>query len=66
MALVRWPLLVRWLYTTAARGEAARALSLAEGSPVLAVTRINYDREFWRHDAVRILIDSHVQGVGHP
>ncbi|MDX1267322.1 MAG: UTRA domain-containing protein [Oceanisphaera sp.] len=52
---------------TAARGEAARALSLAEGSPVLAVTRINYDqqgriidcdREIWRHDAVRIRIDS--------
>lgn len=52
---------------TAARGEAARVLSLAEGSPVLAVTRINYDqhgrlidcdREIWRHDAVRIRIDS--------
>jgi DNA-binding GntR family transcriptional regulator len=52
---------------TAARGEAARVLNLAPGSPVLAVTRINYDqfgrpidcdREIWRHDAVRIRIDS--------
>lgn len=58
---------------TAARGEAARALCLAEGSPVLAVTRVNYDqhgriidcdREIWRHDAVRIRIDSHGQESG--
>lgn len=52
---------------TAAQGEAARVLNLAPGSPVLAVTRINYDqhgrlldcdREIWRHDAVRIRVDS--------
>ncbi|WP_116472709.1 UTRA domain-containing protein [Zobellella maritima] len=60
---------------TAACGEAARTLSLAEGSPVLAVTRVNYDqhgriidcdREIWRHDAVRIRIDSHQRNSGSP
>ncbi|NHH99975.1 putative transcriptional regulator of 2-aminoethylphosphonate degradation operon [Oceanimonas sp. MB9] len=52
---------------TAARGEAAGVLNLAQGSPVLAVSRINYDqfdrvidcdREVWRHDAVRIRVES--------
>jgi DNA-binding GntR family transcriptional regulator len=42
-------------------------LNLAEGSPLLMIIRINYDkngrildcdREFWRHDAVRISVDS--------
>lgn len=52
---------------TAVRGEAASTLNLSQGSPVLAVSRINYDqfdrvidcdREIWRHDAVRIRVES--------
>ena len=55
------------IVSTAARGAVARALCLADGAPVLLITRINYDeqgalidcdREYWRHDAVVIRIDS--------
>jgi len=52
---------------TAARGEVAQALMLADGSPILRITRINYDQqqriidcdvEYWRHDAIRLSVDS--------
>jgi DNA-binding GntR family transcriptional regulator len=45
----------------------AHALTLAEGSPILLVFRVNYDQhgqiidcdhEYWRHDAIRITVDS--------
>ncbi|MNW15575.1 putative transcriptional regulator of 2-aminoethylphosphonate degradation [compost metagenome] len=45
----------------------ANYLNLPEGSPLLMIIRVNYDqhgqildcdREFWRHDAVRITMDS--------
>ncbi|BEV73532.1 UTRA domain-containing protein [Paludibacterium sp. THUN1379] len=57
------------IFPSAARGEVAQALTLAEGSPILLVFRINYDQhgriidcdhEYWRHDAIRITVDSHV------
>lgn len=59
------------IYPTAARGEVAQALMLAEGSPVLLISCVNYDqhgqvidcdREYWRHDAVRISVDSQILG----
>lgn len=52
---------------TGARGEVAQALMLAEGSPILRISRVNFDQtgriidcdhEYWRHDAIRISIDS--------
>lgn len=52
---------------TGARGEVAQALMLAEGSPILLISRVNFDQagriidcdqEYWRHDAIRISIDS--------
>lgn len=52
---------------TAAWGEVAQALMLTEGSPILLICCINYDQngeiidcdhEYWRHDAVRISVDS--------
>lgn len=52
---------------TAARGEVAQALMLAEGSPILRIARVNYDQnqriidcdiEYWRHDAIRVTVDS--------
>ncbi|TDR81489.1 UTRA domain-containing protein [Paludibacterium purpuratum] len=55
------------IYPSAARGDVAQALTLAEGSPILLVFRINYDQhgriidcdhEYWRHDAIRITVDS--------
>jgi DNA-binding GntR family transcriptional regulator len=55
------------IYPSAARGEVAHALTLAEGSPILLVFRVNYDQhgqiidcdhEYWRHDAIRITVDS--------
>jgi DNA-binding GntR family transcriptional regulator len=55
------------IYPTAANASVAHHLNLAEGSPLLMIIRINYDkngrildcdREFWRHDAVRISVDS--------
>lgn len=55
------------IYPTAAQASVAHHLNLAEGSPLLMIIRINYDqngrildcdREFWRHDAVRISVDS--------
>ena len=50
----------------AVSGDAASELRLADGSPALLVTRINYgldngirdcDFEYWRHDAVLIEVD---------
>jgi DNA-binding GntR family transcriptional regulator len=58
------------IYPTAADASVAHHLNLAEGSPLLMIIRVNYDqngrildcdREFWRHDAVRISVDV---GVG--
>lgn len=55
------------IYPSAARGEVAQALTLADGSPILLVFRINHDQhgriidcdhEYWRHDAIRITVDS--------
>ncbi|MBV8049227.1 MAG: UTRA domain-containing protein [Paludibacterium sp.] len=55
------------IYPSAARGDVAQALTLAEGSPILLVFRINYDQhgqiidcdhEYWRHDAILITVDS--------
>lgn len=55
---------------TAARGDVAQALLLAEGSPILRIVRVNYDQqqriidcdvEYWRHDAIRVSVDSHPQ-----
>lgn len=54
---------------SAARGNVAQALTLAEGSPILLIFRINYDQhgqiidcdhEYWRHDAIRVTVDSGV------
>jgi len=59
------------IYPTAARGEVARALMLTDGSPILLIACVNYDQygqiidcdhEYWRHDAVRISVDSHTVG----
>ena len=59
------------IYPAAARGEVAEQLNITPGSPILMITRINYDQngmlvdcdhEYWRHDAVRIAVDS---GDGH-
>ncbi len=56
---------------TAARGQIAQALMLAEGSPILLIARVNYDQtgriidcdhEYWRHDAIRISVDSLTAG----
>lgn len=55
------------IYPTAAQAGVANYLNLPEGSPLLMIIRVNYDqhgqildcdREFWRHDAVRIFMDS--------
>jgi DNA-binding GntR family transcriptional regulator len=55
---------------TAARGAVAQALMLADGSPILRIARINYDQqqriidcdiEYWRHDAIRVTVDSQPQ-----
>ncbi|WP_095079509.1 UTRA domain-containing protein [Pseudomonas sp. Irchel s3h17] len=55
------------IYPTAAQASVANYLNLPEGSPLLMIIRVNYDqhgqildcdREFWRHDAVRITMDS--------
>lgn len=51
---------------TAVSGDAATVLRVADGSPTLMVTRVNYglnngirdcDFEYWRHDAVLIEVD---------
>ncbi|MCS3456784.1 DNA-binding GntR family transcriptional regulator [Aeromonas sp. BIGb0405] len=51
----------------AARGEIARVLNLAQGSPVLRLVRVNYDQagalidcdiEHWRPDAICIALDT--------
>lgn len=55
---------------TAARGEVAQILMLAEGSPILRISCINYDQhgqiidcdhEYWRHDAVCISMSSQME-----
>lgn len=55
------------IYPAAARGEVAQQLNVTAGSPILMITRTNYDQngmlvdcdhEYWRHDAVRIAVDS--------
>lgn len=55
------------IVSSAASGEVAQALALREGSPVLHILRVNYDDrggafdcdiEYWRHDAIRIVVDS--------
>ena len=55
------------IFPAAARGEVAQQLNITPGSPILMITRINYDQngmlvdcdhEYWRHDAVRIAVDS--------
>lgn len=47
-------------------------LNLAQGSPVLRLVRVNYDEggglidcdiEHWRHDAIRICLDTRPQGL---
>lgn len=51
----------------AASGTVAHCLALRDGSPILHITRVNFDLhgevidcdvEYWRHDAVRMVIDS--------
>ncbi len=63
------------IFPTAARGEVAQALMLAEGSPILRIARVNYDQsgrvidcdiEYWRHDAIRVSVDSHPALDGSP
>ncbi len=58
------------IYPSGARGEVARRLNVTAGSPILAITRVNYDQhgvlvdcdhEYWRHDAVRISVDSQAE-----
>lgn len=59
------------VFPTAAKGNVAKKLNLAEGQLVLKIRRVNYNQhgvvidcefEHWRHDAVQICIDSHTQG----
>lgn len=58
------------IYPAAAYGEVAQQLNITAGSPILMIKRINYDQhgtlvdcdhEYWRHDAVRIVVDSQDQ-----
>ncbi|MHA7001580.1 UTRA domain-containing protein [Aeromonas schubertii] len=60
---------------TAARGEVARSLNLAEGSQVLRIRRRNLDPEgrlvdgdieHWRPDAIRICLETGMLAAGHP
>jgi len=60
------------IFPAAAYGDAARHLTVAEGSPLLMIIRINYDqhgrvidcdREYWRHDALRVSVDSHAPAI---
>lgn len=55
------------IFPAAARGEVAQRLNVTAGSPILMITRINYDQdgmlvdcdhEYWRHDAVLVAVDS--------
>jgi len=55
------------IYPVAAYGDVAQQLNVTVGSPILMIKRINYDQhgmlvdcdhEYWRHDAVRIVVDS--------
>jgi DNA-binding GntR family transcriptional regulator len=55
------------IYPAAAYGAVALQLNIASGNPILMIKRINYDQhgvlvdcdhEYWRHDAVRIVVDS--------
>ncbi|MBN3786285.1 UTRA domain-containing protein [Burkholderia sp. Bp8963] len=58
------------IYPSAARGEVAQHLNVTPGSPILMIARVNYDQhgmlvdcdhEYWRHDAVRISVDSQAE-----
>lgn len=58
------------IYPSAARSEVAQRLNVTAGSPILMITRVNYDQngmlvdcdhEYWRHDAVRISVDSQAE-----
>jgi DNA-binding GntR family transcriptional regulator len=51
--------------------EAAERLGVKSGTPGLKVTRssfdaagrvVEYDREYWRHDAIRVHVDLTVKG----
>ncbi|GAB6176890.1 UTRA domain-containing protein [Desulfobaculum senezii] len=52
---------------TAAMGHIADMLSIADGSSILHIARVNYDQhgklidcdmEYWRHDAIQIAVDT--------
>ncbi|MBJ3813876.1 phosphonate utilization transcriptional regulator PhnR [Shimwellia pseudoproteus] len=55
-------------YPTALPAQAAQALGVMEGRPALLLQRLNYDQhgrvldfdiEYWRHDSLRIEVDTH-------
>jgi len=55
------------IYPTALVGIAAEQLNVAQGSQGLQIIRVNYDQnnrlidcdfEFWRHDAIRVRVDT--------
>ena len=55
-------------YPTALPARAAQALGIMEGRPALLLKRLNYDQhgrvldydiEYWRHDSLRIEVDTH-------
>lgn len=55
-------------YPTAMPPQAARSLGIMEGRPALLLRRLNYDQhgrildldiEYWRHDSLRIEVDTH-------
>jgi phosphonate utilization transcriptional regulator PhnR len=55
-------------YPTAMPPQAAEALGVMEGRPALQLSRLNYDQygrvldldvEYWRHDSLRIEVDTH-------
>lgn len=55
-------------YPTAMPAQAAQALGVMEGRPALLLRRLNYDQhgrvldldiEYWRHDSLRIEVDTH-------
>lgn len=55
-------------YPTAMPAQAAEALGVMEGRPALLLRRLNYDQhgrildfdiEYWRHDSLRIEVDTH-------
>ena len=55
-------------YPTSMPPQAAEALGVMEGRPALLLRRLNYDQhgrildydiEYWRHDSLRIEVDTH-------